>query len=359
MIFKKNYKEVLKRLCNLYSGGSADRICAKMDIINPVIEQYKKENTDGEVEYPDMEKRAVFWENMLPVYSELEDDSIPSCYLSELDEGLYGGLVGADIRFINDASTGWVSSMAIPFVKDLNETDKFTLDDKNLWFQRYIKQLMMFMERAGGKFGISHFILINGLNFLFEIRGATNTYYDVLENPEKARAVMDFSFKLNLWVQETFFNTVELYDGGTCSNMAQWVPGRVVSESLDPFHLTSVDFFEEWGKGQIERMFRNFDGGVIHIHSNGHHLIESASGIKRLKCIYMIDEQFNTPVCQKLNDIVYKRGSIPLVVNIPSEVFEEKLLKKELPANIFYHVNGISDIVTANKLMKEVKSYRV
>jgi hypothetical protein len=47
------------------------------------------------------------------------------------------------------------------------------------------------------------------------------------------------------------------------------MPGRIVSESLGPFHMTSVAYFEKWGREPAERILGTFDGGVIHIHGNG------------------------------------------------------------------------------------------
>ena len=66
------------------------------------------------------------------------------------------------------------------------------------------------------------------------------------------------------------------------SNFAQWVPGRIVSESIDPYHMTSVDYFEQWGREPAERILRHFDGGVIHIHGNGRHLLEAAATLQGL-----------------------------------------------------------------------------
>src|SRR3989339_2190667 len=126
--------------------------------------------------------------------------------------------------------------------------------------------MKIFAEGAEGKFGISHFILIDGLNFAFELVGATETYTALNDQPETVREGIDFAFDLNSMVQDTFFEFNPLYEGGTFSNMAQWIPGRIVSESVDPFHMTSVDYFEEWGREPVERIYRAFDGGVLHIH---------------------------------------------------------------------------------------------
>ena len=46
---------------------------------------------------------------------------------------------------------------------------------------RYLDQLAIFAEGAGDRFGLSHFILVDSLNFVFELFGATRTYLD--QNP--------------------------------------------------------------------------------------------------------------------------------------------------------------------------------
>ena len=68
------------------------------------------------------------------------------------------------------------------------------------------------------------------------------------------REAIEFAFQLNVEVQRTFFQHAPLLAGGTCSNMVEWIPGRIVSESVDPFHMTSVDYFEQWGREPVERI---------------------------------------------------------------------------------------------------------
>lgn len=359
MQYKKNSNEVFSRLTDLYSGNGMDRIYAKMNIPNRFLNVYRKSNPDSTVEYPDPEERILFWDKFLSEYADLEDDSIPCCYLSEFDEGLYGGILGAEIRLIHSNINGWISSMAVPFVNDLDETRDFILNETNIWFKRYLNQMKTYANKSRGKFGISHFVLINGLNLFFELRGATNTYYDILETPGKAKALIDFSIRLNIWIHETFFKTVGLYNGGTCSVCAQWIPGRILFESVDPFHLTSTDTFEEWGREPINKVFDNFDGGLVHLHGNGHQLLKNVVTLKGLKCVVFYDEDFNIPAYKKLDELTLKNKLIPMVVSIPFEVFTYKLSKKELPANILYDVQGVPDIRIANKLMVDVRKYKI
>jgi len=208
---------------------------------------------------------------------------MPAAYLSEFDQGLYGGLLGGEVRFMADPATGWISSMVPPLLADWSEFDQLRFAPEHSWWRRYLRQLEVFVDASRGRWGISHFILIDALNFIFELIGATRTYKSLDDRPDMVRRAIDFAFELNLRVHETFFESVPSLEGGTFSNLAQWLPGRIVSESLDPFHMTSVAYFEQWGREPAERIMNHFDGGVIHIHANGRHLLEAAATLRGLK----------------------------------------------------------------------------
>ena len=53
-------------------------------------------------------------------------------------------------------------------------------------------------DAARGKFGISHLIVIDSFNFVYELVGATNTYLSMYETPERVREAIEFAYHLNL-----------------------------------------------------------------------------------------------------------------------------------------------------------------
>jgi len=355
---KRNANEVVTRLRQLYQRQAADRIFATFKLPNPALDEFARTYGDGECAYPEPAERVAFWNRYFAAQADLEDDSIPAAYLSEMDQGLYGGMVGGEVRFMSHPDNGWISSMVAPLLQDWSEFDRLRIDPSVRWFQRYLTQLDTFVAAAAGKFGISHFILIDSLNFVFELVGATNTYVSLLEQPELVRRAVDFAFDLNVLIQDTFFERVGLLAGGTASNMVQWIDGRIVSESVDPFHMTSVDYFEAWGREPVERILGHYDGGVLHIHGNGRHLLPAVSSLGGLKAIYLGDDRGYPVAFDVLPELQARTGDVPWVVSVAWEPFVDALRRHTLAGGVLYQVTGAANLAAVNRLMDEVRDYR-
>ncbi len=357
--YKSNLQETLSRLRLLYARNAEDRIFATTAVPSPTLARFAETHVPGACGYPAMSERIQFWDNLLQERAALGDDSMPTAYLSECDQGLYGGILGAEVRLMADPATGWISSMVPPLLKDWSEFDRLCFDPKHSWWQLYVRQLELFTEASYEKWGVSHFILIDSLNFIFELLGATKTYLSVDEQPEMVRRAIDFAYDLNIRVQETFFENTPSLDGGTFSNFAQWLPGRIVSESLDPFHMTSVAYFEQWGREPAERIMNHFDGGVIHIHANGRHLLQAAATLRGLKAILLLDD-LGFPTSFELIDQLKSRvNDVPVSCFAPYEAFVERLKRHALPGGVLYQVQGVPSIDASNRLMDAILDYRV
>jgi hypothetical protein len=357
--YKPILNDVLPGLCRLYERRAQDRIFAVMETPSRAIAEFQARYKEGYCEAPDPAARVAFWNWHLSERAGVEDDSVPSAYLSEMDQGLYGGLLGGEVQFMAHPDTGWISSMVAPILKDWSKLDELRFDRDHPWFGRYLNQLRLFSEGAAGKFGVSHFILIDGLNFVFELVGATQTYLSLYEHTDDVRRAIELAFEINVAVQSAFFENTTGLEGGTCSNMVQWIPGRIVSESVDPFHMTSIDTLEEWGRGPAERIFRQFDGGVVHIHGNGRHLLETVAGFRGLKAIFLGDDRGFPRAFDVLGEIQQRTGDMPLVVQVPYETFAAALNRHELAGGVLYKVAGVPDADEANRLMERVRQYRV
>ncbi len=357
--YKPSWPEVLQRLRALYERRARDQIFATMTVPSATIAEFQRRYPQPQCDYPDPEQRADFWDRLLRERTAIEDDSLPSAYLSEFDQGLYGGLLGGEVRFLAHPQVGWVSSMVPALLKDWSEFDRLRFDQSHPWWQRYRRQLDVFVDRSRGKWGISHFILIDALNFVFELIGATQTYLSVETCPQEVRRAIDFAYDLNVKIHRTFFEVVPLLEGGTFSNFAQWIPGQIVSESVDPYHMTSVAYFERWGREPAERILAAFDGGVIHIHGNGRHLLEAVSSIRGLKAMLLLDDKGFPLAFDVLADLRARVGDVPVALFADYPAFVERLERHDLPGGVMYQVKNVPDVATANRCMEKVRAYRV
>ncbi len=107
--------------------------------------------------------------------------------------------------------------MVAPLLADLAELDRLEFDRSGEWFRRYQRQLEVFVAGAG-KFGVSHFILIDGLNFVFELIGATRTYLALDECPEQVRRAIDFALRAQRGHSGSVLRARGALAGGTASN---------------------------------------------------------------------------------------------------------------------------------------------
>jgi len=349
--------DILSRLRQFYEERSQAIVLATMEVPSRVQAAYLQKYPEGPCPYPDPHERLEYWDALLVERKVIQDDSIPSAFLTEMDQGLFGGMLGGEVRFLRD-ERGFVSSMVGPFLNDLTELSKLSFSTSSEWFQRYINQLEVFIKGARGEFGVSHLAMIDGLGFVFELVGATKTYVSVHECPALVRQAIDLGFEVNAAVHDVFFETAPLLEGGTCSLPYVWAPGRVVPSSVDPFGMTSVDYFEEWGRDPLERMFGRYDGGVTHIHGNGRHLVEAVCSVKGLKGLRFVDDGDAPKAFGVLEELKRRCGDMPVLCPAPFAKFQEALKTHELIGGVLYKVTEAPDADTANRAMDEVRAYQ-
>ena len=364
--------DVLERLKRLYVARDPSIVLATMAIPSAAQAGMARRHPPGFCDYPDPHERAMFWDAWAQEKVGVHDDSIPTAYPSEMDQGLYGGLIGGKARFLSDPGSGRISSMVEPILHDWSEFDRLAIfdpaDQDNEWLQRYLRELEVFNEVSRGplaktgddrKWGISHIILIDSLNFGFELMGATETYLALSERPDTIRRVIEYAHDLNVKVQKIFFERMPLVEGGTCSNFAGWLPGRVVSESVDPFHMTSAEYFERWGREPVERMLAAFDGGVIHIHGNGRHLLRAVSTVRGLHALMLADDRGWPLAFDILPEVRQQVGDLPLIVyGVQYGTFLAALKEHRLEGGVIYNVTDVPDVDAANRCMELVRKYQ-
>ena len=102
-----------------------------MSVPSPALDAFAARYPHAACDYPDPADRADFWDRLLRERAAIEDDALPSAYLSEFDQGLYGGLLGGEVRFLAHPDVGWISSMVPPLLNDWSEFDRLRFDPEH------------------------------------------------------------------------------------------------------------------------------------------------------------------------------------------------------------------------------------
>ena len=360
LAYKANSKAVIERLRPFYERRTPDRIYATFGVpyTSRTLAAFRATHVDGECAYPDPAERIAFWDALLAERPQLEDDSLPMAYLTEMDQGLYGGVLGGDVRFVCNTQTGWISSMVPRLLEDWSEFERLSFDPASPWFQRYLQQVQVFQQSASGRFGIASLVCCDGVNFIFELLGATEAYLSLIEHPEMAQRALELAYQVAGAIQDAFFERMPLFEGGTFSLNFGWLPGRVVMESVDPFHMTSVAYFERWGREPLERMLARFDGGELHLHGNGRHLLEAVATVSGMKAVILGEDIGYPPAFSILNALRARASDVPLGVGVGYNEFYIGLCSHTLPGGVLYHVSGAPSVLDANRTMEQVRAYR-
>ncbi|MHC4418847.1 MAG: hypothetical protein ACYSU6_09725, partial [Planctomycetota bacterium] len=83
-----NGEQILDRLRQLYQKRSQQIVLAKMNTPSRALADFAAKHPSGFCEYPDINERIEFWDAYMREHIHIHDDSIPTAYLSEMDQGL-------------------------------------------------------------------------------------------------------------------------------------------------------------------------------------------------------------------------------------------------------------------------------
>ena len=352
-----NQREVLNRYRRFYEDRSQTIVLATMEVPSSVQEEFTAKHPHGPCPYPDPHESLAYWDSFLAERAAIHDDFVPSAFLTEMNQGLYGGLFGGEVRFLRDGQ-GFVSSMVVPLLNELCEMPSLSFSIEGKWFGKYVNQLEVFINGAADKFGVSHLASITGLNVAFEMVGATKTFMALYECPDMLREAMDIGFEVNKAVHDTFFAKTPLLEHGTTSFPYGWIPGRIIPESIDPFTMTSVDCFQQWGLPALEQILSQYDGGVTHIHGNGRHTIEAACSVKEIKGLRFCDDGNVPPAFDVQRQLKGRCGEMPILLPVPYQKFRPALDDHDLLGGVLYKVTDVPDSDTANRTMDQVRTYQ-
>ena len=235
-------------------GGYLDQIC-----------QGKYYNMPKELYWKDMEDKYQNAERIVARYRYFCDthaflgESYPNLNI-DFGPGSTAAYLGSDIGFKED--TVW-------FKKCLDGWDgvpKLTFDPENKWFKKHLQLAKDCRALAKDDFYVDMPDLMENIDVLASLRGAQDTLFDLLDEPEKVGQRIQEVTDVYYDYYDRFYDVIKDKDGGNAYTVFQiWGPGRTVKLQCDFSAMMAPEDFRKYIQPSLRTQSENVDHVLYHL----------------------------------------------------------------------------------------------
>ncbi|MGN8630453.1 cobalamin-dependent protein [Blautia sp. HCP3S3_G3] len=251
-------------------GGYLDQIC-----------QGKYYNLPEELKWKDMEDKYQNAERIVARYRYFCEthaflgESFPNLNI-DFGPGSLASYLGSEIGFKED--TVW-------FNKCLDSWDgvpKLTFDPENKWFKKHIQLAKDCQALAGDDFYVDMPDLMENIDVLASLRGAQDTLFDLLDEPEKVGERIQEVTDLYFEYYDRFYDIIKDEEGGNAYTVFQiWGPGKTVKLQCDFSAMMSPEDFRTYIQPSLRTQAEKVDHVLYHL--------DGPAAIKHMDALMEID----------------------------------------------------------------------
>lgn len=280
--YKLNWKETKEKFTNYWQHKNTGRPLMCVIARRPEVEQFsdgtpveggyldqicqgKYYNMPKELYWKDMEDKYQNAERIVARYRYFCDthaflgESFPNLNI-DFGPGSTAAYLGSDIGFKED--TVW-------FKKCLDGWDgvpKLTFDPENKWFKKHLQLAKDCRALAKDDFYVDMPDLMENIDVLASLRGAQDTLFDLLDEPEKVGQRIQEVTDVYYDYYDRFYDVIKDKDGGNAYTVFQiWGPGRTVKLQCDFSAMMAPEDFRKYIQPSLRTQSENVDHVLYHL----------------------------------------------------------------------------------------------
>lgn len=296
--YKLNWEETKEKFRNYWAHKNTGRPLMCVIARRPEIEQYsdgtpvdggylgqicqgKYYNMPDELMWKDMEDKYQDPQRIVDRYRFFCDthaflgESFPNLNV-DFGPGSLAAYLGSEIGFKED--TVW-------FNKCLDGWDgvpKLQFDPENKWFKKHINLVKSCRELAGNDFYVDMPDLMENIDVLASLRGAQETLFDLLDEPEKVGERIQEVTDVYYDYYDRFYDAIKDEEGGNAYTVFQiWGPGRTVKLQCDFSAMMSPEDFRKYIQPSLRTQSENVNHVLYHL--------DGPQAIKHMDALMEID----------------------------------------------------------------------
>ncbi len=232
------------------------------------------------------------YEGLLREGEETEDDMLRgACPIQVAFPCFIPAILGCRIRVLPDSVLGEEQKLS------WEEAAEKGLDHQSPWFEKYVEFAEALVDRAEGRYPISHGIELGPTDLHALLRGHSQSILDLIDEPGKsAELLMNLGRVFVEFFRESW-KRLPLFHGGYFDAQYQlWGPGPMIRMQEDATAVFSPDLYRKLVQ-PVDRMIAGqFECSFIHLHSTSMFMLDAFLEIEELRCFEINIEPFNIPV---------------------------------------------------------------
>lgn len=292
-----------------------------------------------------IEKFMCYWEKR----KHIDDDLLPALSpwygIAE-----HSAFVGGKVDF--SENTSWHHQ----FINTYDDMDKLSLDENNIYLKLVIDGLKYMKEKADGRFFLRYRGADGPMDIANVIRG-NDIFYDIYEEPENLKKLMDFCQKATLFTLTRQKELIDVVGGGVITGFGVWLEGNSIGHiSEDASTMISPEQFKEFGVPYTEKVTGLFDHVFMHVHALGAHNLPLIAGIDKIDNI----EISNDPNCKRAIEIFKDYEEVlkdkTVILNLTNQEIKDNLkYLYDHKTIIWYDATSVKDAEETVSLVRNLE----
>ena len=189
-------------------------------------------------------------------------DSFPNISL-DFGPGSLAAYLGSDIRF--QPGTVWFTDC----VEEWEDYPPLTFDPNNRWYREHLQLFRDVRALAGDDFYLTIPDLMENIDVLASLRGAQNTIFDMMDEPEELEERISQVQSLYWQYYDSFYDIVAREEDGVKSSSYTvfqiWGRGRTVKLQCDFSAMMSPKQFVQFIQPALDEQSKSADNVLYHL----------------------------------------------------------------------------------------------
>ena len=171
-----------------------------------------------------------------------------------------------------------------------------TLDRDDPWFRLLLDMTQVLVEENDGSYLVAQTLMRGPIDMVRAVLGDEAMCLAIYDDPEALRQLLSITTDVFVAVAKAQQALVPSFHGGYASYYGIWAPGTVVRTQCDMSSIMSARTYAELVIPFEDRICRQFDHSIIHLHSGYLHTVDELLDAELPQVLQIALDTGSTPV---------------------------------------------------------------